>query len=292
MKFINNIKFIMGVALVSLLTISCDRELPYPLEDVKRGVVVDVTRVAGTDGVLSAGSTSGNYKVKLQIPTQQGDYSNLDYVQLLCVYTAKDGSQFSKVIVDKITTFPQELTLNIADVYSKLGKTLPELGEVVQFTTNVVLKDGYTVYGWNEYSGFNNAAMAGWKVDGRDFSQSVRYSVACQLVLDEFVGDVTVTDNFWEDTYTAQVTKKSDTELQVSGVFGSSDTNPIVIKVDPTDHSVSVSKQVIYPSIWGYDNLSVAGTGTVDSCNGSITFNGTFTVDQGGFGTYKIVIKN
>lgn len=48
------IQLFMATVLMALLTVSCDQDLPYPLDDVKNGVVIDVARVEGTDGVLSA----------------------------------------------------------------------------------------------------------------------------------------------------------------------------------------------------------------------------------------------
>ena len=96
----------------------------------------------------------------------------------------------SKVIVDNIKEFPKDISIDIASVYQQFGKEAPTLGEIVYFTTNAVLKDGYTVYGWTEYSDFNNKLFTGWEVDGRAYSYNVRYPVACQLVLEEFVGPV------------------------------------------------------------------------------------------------------
>ncbi|WP_300702861.1 hypothetical protein [Bacteroides sp.] len=294
MKFYNNMRYIqlfMATVLMALLTVSCDQDLPYPLDDVKDGVVIDIARVAGTDGVLAVGITEGNYKVKLTIPKQQGDYSALDYAQLLCVFTDVSGKTTSKVVVDNIKDFPKDIDLDIANVYQQFGLTKPALGETLYFTTNAVLKDGYIVAGWNAISGFNNKAFTGWEVDGRAYSYNVRYSVACQLILDEFERTVSVEDGFWEDVYDAKLVKKSDTELELQGILGDPDTNPIVITVDPTDHSVSVKKQVITPIFSPYTNLSVEASGTIDACNGSITFTGTFTVDQGSFGSAKVVIR-
>jgi hypothetical protein len=166
---------------------SCNKDLPYPIDEVKRGVLVDIVRVAGTDGVLSAGQTGGNYKVKLTIPQYQGDYSFLDRVQLLAVLeTANDTS--SRVVVDNITTFPLEINIDVADVYSKFGLAAPALGEVLYFTANAVLKSGEVIPGWTEYAGFNNRAFTGWKVDGRNYSFNVRYAVVCSFDPDDVTG--------------------------------------------------------------------------------------------------------
>ena len=275
------IKIFMATVVIALLTTSCDQDLPYPLDDVKNGVVIDITRVAGTDGILSAGTTEGDYKVKLSIPTQQGDYSSLDHVQLVCVFTGKDGKTTSKVVQDNIKEFPSTITLDLEEVYKLFNLTSPSLGETLYFTTNVVLKDNYVVEGWNEYSGFNNRAFTGWQVDGRAYSYNVRYPVACPLVIDDFVGDLTITDNsvFYEGaSYPAVGVKISETEVEIQGFF--EDTN-LRIKIDPTVHTVSVPKQVLYETFGSYTNFYVMASGTVDACNGIISFNGTVGVDQG-----------
>ena len=288
------IQLLMATVLLTLLTVSCDQDLPYPLEDVKKGVVIDIVRSEGTDGVLSAGTTTGNYKVKMSIPSQQGDYSMLDYAQLLCVFTDAAGKSISKVVVDNVKSFRTEITIDLADVYAKLGKDKPSLGEVVYFTSNAVLKDGYVVAGWNEYSGFNNKTFTGWQVDGRAYSYNVRYPVACPLVLDDFVGEVTISDpGFYEGDYTATVVKNSDTELEIRGFIGEAAPNGILkIKVDASTHSVSVAKQVVLPTFGSYHNLSYQAVGTIDACNGSITLNGPMTVDEGSFGDFRMTIKN
>lgn len=296
MKLNRNMRYIqlfMATVLMALLTVSCDQDLPYPLDDVKNGVVIDIARIEGTDGVLSAGMVSGNYKIKLTIPKQQGDYSMLDYAQLLCVFTDASGKTTSKVVADNIKEFPKEITIDFADVYNKFDLSAPALGETIYFTTNSVLKDGYVVSGWNEYSGFNNKAFTGWEVDGRAYSYNVRYAVACPLVLDDFTGDLVVTDNtvFYEGTsYPVQGVKISDTELEIVNFFEDS---KIRITIDPTVHTVTVAKQVLYPTFGNYTNFYVVGSGTIDACNGIITFSGTVGVDQGTYDSNaNWVIKN
>lgn len=296
MKYSKNMKYIqllMATVLMALLTVGCDQELPYPLDDVKNGVVIDIARIEGTDGVLSAGIVEGDYKVKLTIPKQQGDYSMLDYAQLLCVFTDASGKTTSKVVVDNIKEFPKEVTIDFADVYKQFGLAAPSLGETVYFTANAVLKNGYIVYGWNEYSGFNNKAFTGWEIDGRPYSYNVRYAVVCPLVLDEFTGDLTITDNsmFYEgESYQAQGIKISDTEIELDGFF---EDTKLRLTIDPMLHTVTVAKQILYPELWDYTNFYVVGSGTIDACNGIIKFSGTLGVDQGTFsGNPNWIIKN
>lgn len=106
---------ILAFSMLSLLFItqSCDEDLPYPIDEVKRGVVIDIVRVEGSDGVLSDGLTTGNYQVKLSIPEQQGDYSFMSHVQLLAVLQSSDGVLNSEVIADDINGFPRKFKLTL-----------------------------------------------------------------------------------------------------------------------------------------------------------------------------------
>lgn len=285
-------KIYLAFITLLLIAVSCNKDLPYPIDDVKRGVVIDVVRVPGTDGILSDGLTTGNYKIKLSIPEQQGDYSFMKHAQLLTVLQDVDGNTRSQVVLDNITDFPSEISIDIADVYNKFGLETPTLGETVYFTTNIVLEDGYVIPGWNETIGFNNKAFASWRVDGRSYSYNVRYSVACELVLDDYVGTNTVYLDEWiGDGYSVEITKISDTELSVEGMFWGDADKPMIIKVDPTDHSIIIPKQVLVemPGWWGapgvpYQKFGLEGSGTMNTCETSLSFTAEATVAQGSFG--------
>lgn len=280
------------------VTQSCDKDLPYPIDDVKRGVIIDIVRTEGTDGVLFRDETDGNFKVKLTIPEQQGDYSFMKHAQLLAVLQGVDGKTTSKVVEDNITQFPIEVEIDMADVYSQFGLTAPAIGETLYFTTNAVLQDDYVISGWTEQTGFNNRAFSGWRVDGRAYSYNVRYSVVCELVLDDFVGTCIVTvDDWWEEVpHEVEVTKVSDTELSIAGLFNGEATNPLVITIDPVDYSISFDKQILVPNsgVWwgnsGYNNFAFGnGTGVVNACDTKISFEATASVDAGTFaGTWAI----
>jgi len=280
-----------------LIAFGCDKDLPYPLDEVKRGVLIDITRIPGSDGVLSDGLTTGNYKIKLIIPENQGDYSFMKHAQLLAVLRGPDGKWKTAVAIDNITQFPQEITLNIADVYSKFGLSAPALGQLLYFTTNVVLNDDSVIPGWTEYTGFNNVAFGGWMIEGRGYSSNIRYVVACPLVLEDFVGECFVyRDDWWgEEPYPIEVTKISDTQLSIEGMFEGEAENALIITVNPTDHSITIPRQVLAPNsnMWwshqnvGYKNFNLEGTGTINACELSISFTATARVDAGSFGAYS-----
>ncbi len=282
-------KTILITAFFGLLSASCDRELPYPIDEVKHSVVVDIYPLSGTDKVLSAGVVDGNYKVQISIPSQQGDYSMLDKVQLLAVFQDSIGES-AKLIKDDIREFPLDIEVDIATIYKEFGKVVPDFGEILYLTTNVVLKEGSIIPGWTEYTGFNNKAFTGWIVDGRSYSYHVRYPVVCTLELADFEGKLSIDDG--ADTYDVVGKKKSDTELEIIGFEGS--TVPVLIVIDPTDHTVKVPKTILADSYGPYHNFYIEGKGTIDACNGKITFTGDLGVDEGTFVTdgWTISISN
>jgi len=263
----------------SLLIIanSCDKELPYPINDVKRGVVIDVSRIPGTNGVLSEGVTEGNYKIKLLIPEYQGDYSFMKNAQLLAVLTGVDGKMSSRVAIDNITTFPIEIDLNIADVYSKFGLSAPELGQILQFTANVILNDESVIPGWTEYTGFNNNAFNGWVIDGRGFSSNVRYAVACPLDKDPvngtFIGTFICDESstYGADSYKVTITYNPNSPDAKDIPIGVTAANLYGLNITPVSPNIwEPSKQDI--NVWiNTENLTlvIPNQDTGDLYNGN-----------------------
>jgi len=131
-------------------------------------------------------------------------------------------------------------------------------------------------------------------------------SVVCALVLDDFVGTCTVTqDDWWGETpYPVTVTKISDTQLSIAYLFNANadgfgdEVNPLVITINPINYSVSFSKQILVPNSgdlwWGkpaYSNFYLSeGTGKIDACNLVISFTATAGVDAGSFGNMSFKI--
>lgn len=275
MKYINRVLILISV---SLFIISCSRDLPYPKKHVRDGVVVDITAVSGSDLVLSDGVVAGNFQTKISIPTQQGDYSHLGYVEVLAVLRDVKGQHESKVVGDKVETFPSNIKIDIKEVYKSFGKSAPIRGETLYITTNSVLKNGYVINGWTKETGFNNKGFSGWVVDDRPYSYHVRYPVVCSLVLEDFNGSMDMV--FGETIMPITCEKISDNELLIKGF---EDKYEFKIKVNPLDHTVVVDKQILDPVYNQYTNLYILGKGTIDACNKSISLILDRGVDQGTF---------
>jgi hypothetical protein len=144
--------------------------------------------------------------------------------------------------------------------------------------------------------------------DGRTTRSTAAFSipVVCDLVLDDFTGTCTVTqDDWWGETpYPVVVTKISDTQLSIANLFNANAdgfgdaVNPLVITINPINYTVSFAKQVLVPNSgnlwWGipsYSNFYLAnGTGKIDACNLVISFTATAAVDAGSFGNMSFVL--
>jgi hypothetical protein len=262
--------------------------------------------------------TTGNYKIKIQIPENQGDYSFMKCAQLLAVLQDTNGKMISKVAIDNITQFPQEINLNIADIYSKFGQAAPSLGQVLYLTANAVLNDGSVIPGWTEYTGFNNVMFSGWQVDGRGYSSNARYAVACSFDKDPvsgtFVGTFTCNESvtsLGSDSYAVKLTHNPGLPPTIpAGVTAENlygiDISPISPNIwEPANNKITIwinsedltmiipaqdsgDKYNGAPIVWGsFSNLSLSTCtrtisfsmkATIPSLNSAYSYVFTFTI--------------
>ena len=113
--------------------------------------------------------------------------------------------------------------------------------------------------------------------------------------LEEFVGPVVLND-FYAESYRAEIVKTSDTELEIHGVAEGEEPDGILkLTIDTSTHTVKVAKQIVAHGsvawVGGYNNVAYQATGTIDACKGTITLNGPLTVDEGSFGDYQMIIS-
>ncbi|MBO4417697.1 MAG: hypothetical protein J5801_06230 [Bacteroidales bacterium] len=169
---------------------ACDKQkLPYDLEGVERGVIINITKVAGTSTTLSTDVNAGDYQVELSVPDYyQGDMSMFKEAQLMAVYTDTEGNKTPAYVVEGITEFPAKLKLNIKDVISKCGKSAIEIGDRIEFTPCYTLKSGTQVDGWSELMGFNNVRFTWTLDDGSNYQYRVSYTAFAPFHKDHFQG--------------------------------------------------------------------------------------------------------
>ena len=215
-------KSLIALAALPLFVISCDKqELPYDLEGVTHTFGISVDKVTTADLLLGAGTTDGNYKVALSVPEHMGDYTTyFKEAELLCVYTPADGSGVkSAVAATGIKELPCEVSIDMVALCENLGIAAPAIGDKMQFTTNIIHKDGTVVPGWTETMGFNfmNPTFA-------SFSYAT-YTAAAPLNVALYEGldgkTIKFTESLgseYEASYGALVTLLTAEEIEAAGV--------------------------------------------------------------------------
>ena len=279
-------KSLIALAALPLFVISCDKqELPYDLEGVTHTFGIRVDKVTTADQLLGAGTTDGNDKVALSVPEHMGDYTTyFKEAELLCVYTPADGSGVkSAVAATGIKNLPCEVTIDMVALCENLGITAPAIGDKMQFTTNIIHKDGTVVPGWTETMGFNfmNPTFA-------SFSYAT-YSAAAPLDVALYEGLNGKTIKFTESlgtsgeaSYGALVTLLTEDEITEAGVVKAGFTAADYIGLKLTYNLYGFGVNCNYCIFINKKDYSVsAPTQIVGDVSADIILNYIFGVDYG-----------
>lgn len=314
------ILFSLVVAL-SFLNSCGDPELPYDLDSIKHGALIDVSKVAGSQQYIDYYNPAGNLNIRIQtVSHAEGDF---DYLQLMLVYNRGQANAITHIIEDNIKTIPADFTIDFTEILDLLGKTDVQPGETFDFTINVVLKSGFVIYGWSTATGFNNTQFAGFRVDGRSYSSAARYSVQASFqydVWDSNVNNFEVTEVFSDgaeaiydvvvehlaaddlptgDDLPAGVNPDNLRGLLIHDLWVTGSTTKVWVNID--NFSLVVPNQNIYPnwdatygSVWFEDILPTANINTLTNV---LEFNAEPTLPEsglwwGGQATFTIKIKD
>lgn len=216
----SNILLALAIPAV-LLSCSKDPELPYDLEGTKHTFAISVTKLTQYDLLLNAGNTTGDFRVKMEVPEYMGDYSSyFKEAQLLCVYTpAGGGATTSAIALEGITEFPSEQQINMATVCENLGIAAPVIGDKMQFCANIVHKDGTVIPGWTSTMGFNYRNPSFLRMsDGSAFSYCATFTAAAPLNETLFAGGNTIkctesVGSAYEASYGAGITRMATADI-------------------------------------------------------------------------------
>lgn len=286
-----NMKYNKIFAIVgSILALAAcnDQKLPYDLDGVERGVIINIAKVAGTSTTLSTDMNAGNYQVELSVPEYyQGDMSMFKEAQLMAVYT--DGAKQTKAahVVEGITSFPATINIDIKDVCSKLGVSEIAVGDRVEFTPCYTLQSGTQVEGWTPLTRFNNTRFTWMLEDGSNYTYRVAYTAFAPFYKEHYQGDV-VPQTYGVVSVT-QISEMPDAAWIPKGVtaddlvgllvegdffFGG---DSIKIWINTQDFTLIIPDQVICPgftygSYGTYDATVSNCEGEVDTLNETLTF--------------------
>lgn len=268
---------ILLFSLLTLIITSCKHGEYMP--DIQRANMAVFALDENSTILISDETYNVNFNVSLYYPN--------DKVTEARIVGIKNGDPSTiKTLQEGITEFPIKMKLSYQDLKSKFG----EIVEGDQVELGMDIKMGTIWFSAFGPDGKSTVASDAISLPGSNPTLTLKR--VCPLVLDDFVGSVTLNDGF-AGIPTADIVKISDTELEIQGYGGETAPYGIIrLTINPKDYTVTVSKQVISASYGPYHNLAYEGSGTIDTCNGIISLSLAITVDEGSFGTFPFEIKN
>ena len=268
---------ILLFSLLTLIITSCKHGEYMP--DIQRANMAVFALDENSTILISDETYNVNFNVSLYYPN--------DKVTEARIVGIKNGDPSTiKTLQEGITEFPIKMKLSYQDLKSKFG----EIVEGDQIELGMDIKMGAIWFSAFGPDGKSTVASDAISLPGSNPTLTLKR--VCPLVLDDFVGSVTLNDGF-AGIPTADIVKISDTELEIQGYGGETAPYGIIrLTINPKDYTVTVSKQVISASYGPYHNLAYEGSGTIDTCNGLISLSIAVTVDEGSFGTFPFEIKN
>lgn len=216
------------------------------------------------------------------------------------IVARKNGSNSNvKVFKKDITTIPATLSVTAAEIASLFGAPIV-LGDAYDFAPDLYV-------GVKKYEAFpasigtqavtsNNSGIQAYP----GFSQFARFAAICAYNAAVYEGDFVVVSDAFGDFSPGEVvkfTKISNNSFSFVDPYVTSPL-PIVVTINTLNNQATIAKQKIGNAFtWqlAYTNPNVAVTAGAASfvapCSQTITLAIAYTVDQGSFGTYTLVLK-
>jgi len=258
---------------------------------VIKSVPVVSTKIESTGSqaidLLNLAGFSGKFKVELYFPGATPP----DKVDIV---VRKNGSNANvKVVKKDVTTLPYSLTVTSADITALFGVAVA-LGDTYDFAPDLYV-------GVNKYEAFpttgtgNGAGVIAYPL----YSDYARFAAICAYDPAIYEGDFVVVSDAFGDFSPGEVvkfTKISNNSFSFIDPYVTSPL-PIIVTINTLNNQATIAKQKIGNQfVWAsYTNPNVAvaasSTSVVAPCSKTITLAIAYTVDQGSFGTFNLVLK-
>lgn len=257
------LKTIMILGGMTLLFSSCETDVTDPAGS--RGEAV-VPSIENLNPATYADNDLENTYIQFDL-TMPG--SGVDEAKLL----VSSGNQGQRKEVTSVTSFPANITVPLTQVVSVLGMSLEDVqaGDVFSFEVK-------TIQGGESY--FSSAAFKVAVVCGFDV---VNVTGAYNSSSAWGAGAITVEADP-EDEYTVYVHGLHNLDPDLGDEAG-----PLVLIINPLDFSVTAPGSTVATTYGPYTNWTLAGSGMLNTCNGSYDMMLGATVDQGSFGSFNFV---
>lgn len=258
---------------------------------VIKSVPVVSTKIESTGSqaidLLNLAGFSGKFKVELYFPGATPP----DKVDIV---VRKNGSNTNvKVVKKDVTTLPFSFTVTSADIAAIFGVAVA-LGDTYDFAPDLYV-------GVNKYEAFpvtgtgNGAGVISYPL----YSDYARFAAICAYDPAIYEGDFVVVSDGFGDFSPGEIvkfTKISNNSFSFIDPYVTSPL-PIIVNINILNNQATITKQKIGNAfVWAsYTNPNVAvaasSTSVVAPCSKTITLAIAYTVDQGSFGTYNLVLK-
>jgi len=264
---------------------------------VRKSVVIKDVPVVSTSiestgsqaiDLLNLAGFSGKFKVSLYFPGATPP----DKVDIV---VRKNGSNANvKVMKKDVTTLPYSLTVTSADIAALFGVAVA-LGDTYDFAPDLYV-------GVNKYEAFpatglgNGPGIIAFPL----YSDYARFAAICAYDPAIYEGDFVVVSDAFGDFTPGEIvkfTKISNSSFSFINPYVTSPL-PIIVNINTLNNQATIAKQKVGNAFtWqlAYTNpnmaVSAGAASVVAPCSKTITLAIAYTVDQGGFGTFNLVLR-
>jgi len=259
---------------------------------VIKDVPVVSTKIESTGSqaidLLNLAGFSGKFKVELYFPGATPP----DKVDIV---VRKNGSNANvKVMKKDVTTLPYSLTVTSADIAALFGVAVA-LGDTYDFAPDLYV-------GVNKYEAFPTTGLGNGPgiIAFPLYSDFARFAAICAYDPAIYEGDFVVVSDAFGDFTPGEVvkfTKISNSSFSFINPYVTSPL-PIIVNINTLNNQATITKQKVGNAFtWqlAYTNpnmaVSASSTSVVAPCSKTITLAIAYTVDQGSFGTFNLVLK-
>ena len=259
---------------------------------VIKDVPVVSTKIESTGSqaidMLNLAGFSGKFKVDIYFPGAKPP----DKVDIV---VRKNGSNANvKVMKKDVTTLPYSLTVTTADIAALFGVAVA-LGDTYDFAPDLYV-------GVNKYEAFpatglgNGPGIIAYPL----YSDFARFAAICAYDPAIYEGDFLVVSDAFGDFSPGEVvkfTKISNNSFSFINPYVTSPL-PVIVTINTLNNQATIAKQKVGNAFtWqlAYTNpnmaVSAGAASVVAPCSKTITLAIAYTVDQGGFGTFNLVLR-
>lgn len=249
------------IAVIALAFTSCETEVIDPAGARDEAIIPEITELR--PAVFDSKDMENTF-VQFTLNVDEPSVSE-------AIVIASYNNDMSRTEITRVSSFPATIQLKLADVVSELGMQLDEVSLGDAFTFEVL-----TIQNGKTYRS----------------SASFVSSVVCAYDVEAVTGSYRAVSDAWavDGTVTITADPADEYTLYVAGLAAldglTEDKGPLKLVINPDNFDVTAVKTALASSAFGYTNLSYAGSGKLNTCDGSYQMLFNITVDQGSFGSF------